>query len=71
MGTGRLVSSPSVFTADEYRTWLSRAPSSSAIYSAARGAPLLGQKAQRFTFSAENLPQRARQVSHVFHIITY
>ncbi|XP_014261245.1 rho GTPase-activating protein 100F-like isoform X3 [Cimex lectularius] len=60
----RLVSSPSVFTADEYRAWLSRAPSSSAIYqSVSRGQSLLAsQKAsQRFAFSSENLPQRTRQ----------
>ncbi|KAL1116729.1 hypothetical protein AAG570_005201 [Ranatra chinensis] len=61
----RLVSSPSVFTADEYRSWLTRTPSSSAIYSSAAAAMMGGssnQKAsQRFTFSAENLPQRTRQ----------
>ncbi|BES99773.1 Rho-GTPase-activating protein [Nesidiocoris tenuis] len=52
--------------ADEYRAWLSRAPSSSAIYqSVSRGAGgslLASQKAsQRFAFSSENLPQRTRQ----------
>lgn len=59
----RLVSSPSVFTADEYRAWMSRAPSTSAIYDRVRGAcdpSLKQQKMQRFTFSAENLPERTR-----------
>ncbi|XP_039296189.1 rho GTPase-activating protein 100F isoform X2 [Nilaparvata lugens] len=66
----RLPSSPSVFTADEYRAWLSRAPSTSAIYDRIRAAQgsgttslssIKGQRAQRFTFSAENLPERTRQ----------
>lgn len=63
---GRIPSSPSVFSADEYRAWLSRAPSTSAIYERirARDSLLRQQKAaQRFTFSAENLPERTRQVS--------
>lgn len=64
---GRIPSSPSVFTADEYRAWLSRAPSTSAIYErirAGRDGALRQQKAaQRFTFSAENLPERTRQVN--------
>ncbi|KAG8287445.1 activation of GTPase activity protein, partial [Homalodisca vitripennis] len=50
---------------DEYRAWLSRAPSTSAIYErirAGRDGMLRQQKAaQRFTFSAENLPERTRQ----------
>ncbi|KAJ2938261.1 hypothetical protein O0L34_g17602 [Tuta absoluta] len=33
---GRLTSSPSVFTSDEYRAWLSRAPSTSALYESLR-----------------------------------
>ncbi|XP_048485087.1 rho GTPase-activating protein 100F [Plutella xylostella] len=33
---GRLTSSPSVFTSDEYRAWLSRAPSTSALYETLR-----------------------------------
>lgn len=64
--TGRIPSSPSVFTADEYRAWLSRTPSTSAIYDrirAGKDGMLRQQKAaQRFTFSAENLPERTRQV---------
>ncbi|XP_050536599.1 rho GTPase-activating protein 100F-like isoform X2 [Daktulosphaira vitifoliae] len=59
----RLVSSPSVFTADEYRAWMSRAPSTSAIYDRIRNvcdSSIKQQKVQRFTFSAENLPERTR-----------
>lgn len=54
----------SVFTSDEYRAWLSRTPSTSAIYDrlkSNRDSSLLRQKG-RFTFSAENLPERTRQV---------
>lgn len=54
----------SVFTADEYRAWLTRTPSTSAIYDrlkSNRDSSLLRQKG-RFTFSAENLPERTRQV---------
>ncbi|KAF6197913.1 hypothetical protein GE061_007655 [Apolygus lucorum] len=52
--------------ADDYRAWLSRAPSSSAIYQSVSrsgtGSLLASQKAsQRFAFSSENLPQRTRQ----------
>uniref|UniRef100_A0A8D9BH80 Rho GTPase-activating protein 100F n=1 Tax=Cacopsylla melanoneura TaxID=428564 RepID=A0A8D9BH80_9HEMI len=65
---GRLTSSPSVFTADEYRAWMSRTPSSSAIFDRIRGSTstsaassIIRQKGQRFTFSAENIPERTRQ----------
>lgn len=63
---GRLPSSPSVFTADEYRAWLQRTPSTSAIYErirANRDAALAHQRASRLTFSAENLNllDRARE----------
>ena len=53
------------FTSDEYRAWLSRTPSTSAIYDqlkSNRDNTLLRQKS-RFTFSAENLPERTRQVT--------
>lgn len=67
MPAGRLPSSPSVFTADEYRAWLQRTPSTSAIYErirANRDAALAHQRASRLTFSAENLNllDRAREV---------
>ncbi|XP_049782686.1 rho GTPase-activating protein 100F [Schistocerca cancellata] len=60
---GRIPSSPSVFTADEYRAWLQRTPSTSAIYERLRASRdvLQAQRAQRFTYSAENLLDRTRQ----------
>ncbi|XP_067004391.1 rho GTPase-activating protein 100F [Anabrus simplex] len=60
---GRIPSSPSVFTADEYRAWLQRTPSTSAIYERIRASRdvLQSQRAQRFTYSAENLLDRARE----------
>lgn len=62
--SGNFLPTTSVFTADEYRAWLSRTPSTSAIYDklkSNRDNSLLRQK-NRFTFSAENLPERTRQV---------
>ncbi|XP_065214984.1 rho GTPase-activating protein 100F isoform X2 [Planococcus citri] len=59
----RMLPTTNVFTADEYRAWLSRTPSTSAIYDrlkSNRDSSLLRQKG-RFTFSAENLPERTRQ----------
>jgi hypothetical protein len=62
---GRIPSSPSVFTADEYRAWLQRTPSTSAIYERIRTSRdiLQSQAAPRFTYSAENLLDRSREVS--------
>ncbi|KAJ8946829.1 hypothetical protein NQ318_002109, partial [Aromia moschata] len=53
----RLPSSPSVFSSDEYRQWLSRTPSTSAIYEQIRASRdvLNQQRAARFTYSAENI----------------
>ncbi|PNF17707.1 Rho GTPase-activating protein 100F, partial [Cryptotermes secundus] len=60
---GRIPSSPSVFTADEYRAWLQRTPSTSAIYERIRTSRdiLQSQAARRFTYSAENLLDRSRE----------
>ncbi|KAJ9593183.1 hypothetical protein L9F63_015280, partial [Diploptera punctata] len=60
---GRIPSSPSVFTADEYRAWLQRTPSTSAIYERIRASRdvLQAQRAARFTYSAENLLDRSRE----------
>ncbi|XP_030762749.1 rho GTPase-activating protein 100F isoform X3 [Sitophilus oryzae] len=54
---GRVPSSPSVFSSDEYRQWLSRTPSTSAIYEQIRASRdvLNQQRAARFTYSAENI----------------
>lgn len=54
--TGRLPSSPSVFTSDEYRAWLSRAPSTSALYETLR--PRLPTH-----YSAENIHDALKNVS--------
>lgn len=52
---GRLPTSPSVFTSDEYRAWLSRAPSTSALYETLR--PRLPTH-----FSAENIHDALKNV---------
>lgn len=92
----RISSTPSVFTSDEYRAWLSRVPASllprssstlsrtgttglssisrtpstSAIYERIRAGreAITQQRAQRFTFSAENLSllDRHREVRIIF-----
>ncbi|KAK8729606.1 hypothetical protein OTU49_008561, partial [Cherax quadricarinatus] len=59
----RLPSSPSIFTSDEYRVWLSRAPSTSAIYERIRQSheTIRSQRGGlRFTYSAENLTEKTR-----------
>ncbi|XP_069193367.1 rho GTPase-activating protein 100F isoform X5 [Procambarus clarkii] len=60
----RLPSSPSIFTSDEYRAWMSRAPSTSAIYERIRQSheTLRSQRGGlRFTYSAENLTEKTRE----------
>ncbi|CAB3385313.1 Hypothetical predicted protein [Cloeon dipterum] len=60
---GRVPSSPSIFTSEEYRTWMQRTPSTSAIYDRLRASgrsnslasDILSTHRPRFTFSAENL----------------
>lgn len=61
---GRIPSSPSVFTSDEYRAWLSRTPSTSAIYEQIRASRdvLNQQRAARFTYSAENIHAALKDV---------
>ncbi|MPC72536.1 Rho GTPase-activating protein 100F [Portunus trituberculatus] len=59
----RLPSSPSIFTSDEYRAWMSRAPSTSAIYERIRQSheTLRTQRGGlRFTYSADNLTDKSR-----------
>lgn len=59
------------FASNEYRSWLSRTPSTSAIYDQLkcnRVDSLLRQKS-RFTFSAENLPEQTRQVRKFYFLI--
>lgn len=56
--------SPSIFTSDEYRAWLRRAPSSSAIYEQMRTSRdiLNQQRAHRFSCSAENIHDALKNV---------
>lgn len=68
----KLTSSP-LFTADEYRAWLRRAPSSSAICDQMRlSRDLLNQqRAFRFSCSAENIHDAVKNVNNEhFKIIT-
>ncbi|XP_046145306.1 rho GTPase-activating protein 100F isoform X2 [Osmia bicornis bicornis] len=55
---GRIPSSPSVFTSDEYRAWLSRTPSTSALYEQIRATTA---RPPRYTYSAENIHAAANQ----------
>lgn len=55
---------PSIFTSDEYRAWLRRAPSSSAICEQMRASRdiLNQQRAHRFSCSAENIHDALKNV---------
>ncbi|XP_025158811.1 rho GTPase-activating protein 100F isoform X2 [Harpegnathos saltator] len=55
---GRIPSSPSVFTSDEYRAWLSRTPSTSALYEQIRATT---SRPPRYTYSAENIHAAVNQ----------
>lgn len=52
------------FLPDEYRQWLSRTPSTSAIYEQIRASRdvLNQQRAARFTYSAENIHDALKNV---------
>ncbi|XP_043463292.1 rho GTPase-activating protein 100F isoform X3 [Leptopilina heterotoma] len=58
---GRIPSSPSVFTSDEYRAWLSRTPSTSALYEQIRATT---NRPPRYTYSAENIHAAANQAEY-------
>ncbi|XP_066582839.1 rho GTPase-activating protein 100F isoform X2 [Prorops nasuta] len=58
---GRIPSSPSVFTSDEYRAWLSRTPSTSALYEQIRAT---SNRAPRYTYSAENIHAAVKQAEY-------
>lgn len=63
----RISASPSIFTSDEYRAWLRRAPSSSAIHEqmAKTNRDIFNhQRAQRFSCSAENIHDVLRNVTN-------
>ncbi|XP_031776722.1 rho GTPase-activating protein 100F isoform X3 [Nasonia vitripennis] len=58
---GRIPSSPSVFTSDEYRAWLSRTPSTSALYEQIRST---SNRPPRYTYSAENIHAAVNQADY-------
>ncbi|XP_063988944.1 rho GTPase-activating protein 100F isoform X2 [Diachasmimorpha longicaudata] len=58
---GRIPSSPSVFTSDEYRAWLSRTPSTSALYEQIRATT---NRPPRYTYSAENIHAAVNQADY-------
>ncbi|XP_059611302.1 rho GTPase-activating protein 100F [Phlebotomus argentipes] len=63
----RLAASPSIFTSDEYRAWLRRAPSSSAISEQMRvSRGLLGQHVGRFSCSAENIHDALKNTESIY-----
>lgn len=64
----RMANNPSIFTSDEYRAWLRRAPSSSAICEQMRASRdiLNQQRAHRFSCSAENIHDALKHVSENF-----
>uniref|UniRef100_A0A182J9P3 Uncharacterized protein n=1 Tax=Anopheles atroparvus TaxID=41427 RepID=A0A182J9P3_ANOAO len=63
----RITASPSIFTSDEYRAWLRRAPSSSAICEQMRASRdlLNQQRAHRFSCSAENIHDVLKNTEHI------
>ncbi|KAH8382125.1 hypothetical protein KR009_002020 [Drosophila setifemur] len=69
----RITASPSIFTADEYRAWLRRAPSSSAIAEQMRMTrDMFAQpRAQRFSCSAENIHDALRNTESIYSSRTH
>ncbi|XP_017465507.1 PREDICTED: rho GTPase-activating protein 100F isoform X2 [Rhagoletis zephyria] len=64
----RITASPSIFTSDEYRAWLRRAPSSSAIAEQMRMTrDLLSQpRSHRFSCSAENIHDALKNTESIY-----
>lgn len=64
----RISTSPSIFTSDEYRAWLRRAPSSSAICEQMRASRdiLNQQRAHRFSCSAENIHDALKNTENIY-----
>ncbi|KAL7302156.1 hypothetical protein TKK_0005379 [Trichogramma kaykai] len=58
---GRIPSSTSVFTSDEYKAWLSRTPSTSALYDQIRST---SSRPPRYTYSAENIHAAVNQADY-------
>ncbi|XP_044579356.1 rho GTPase-activating protein 100F isoform X2 [Cotesia glomerata] len=65
---GRIPSSPSVFTSDEYRAWLSRTPSTSALYEQIRATT---SRPPRYTYSAENIHAAVNQKTELGNYGSY
>lgn len=63
---GRIPSSPSVFTSDEYRAWMSRTPSTSALYEQIRATT---SRPPRYTYSAENIHAAVNQVFRLIILV--
>ncbi|XP_045473768.1 rho GTPase-activating protein 100F isoform X3 [Harmonia axyridis] len=61
--------SKGIFTSDEYRQWLSRTPSTSAIYEQIRASRdvLNQQRAARFTYSAENIHDALKNIESGYY----
>lgn len=68
----RLTASPSIFTSDEYKAWLRRAPSSSAIVEQMRASRdlLNQQRAHRFSCSAENIHDALKNVRTILDLVS-
>ncbi|KAL7020070.1 hypothetical protein ACKWTF_011371 [Chironomus riparius] len=64
----RISTNPSIFTSDEYRAWLRRAPSSSAICEQMRASRdiLNQQRAHRFSCSAENIHDALKNTENIY-----
>ncbi|XP_030371660.1 rho GTPase-activating protein 100F [Scaptodrosophila lebanonensis] len=64
----RITASPSIFTADEYRAWLRRAPSSSAIAEQMRMTRDMfsQQRSHRFSCSAENIHDALKNTESIY-----
>lgn len=58
-----------LYFSDEYRQWLSRTPSTSAIYEQIRASRdvLNQQRAARFTYSAENIHDALKNVRKLYY----
>ena len=69
-GLGRMPNVPgqAIFTAAEYKAWMQRAPSTSAIYERLRQGreAIEAHRAAKLTYSAENLVEKSKQVSDSF-----
>ena len=72
-GMGRMPNAPgqAIFTAAEYKAWMQRAPSTSAIYERLRQGreAIEAHRVAKLTYSAENLVEKTKQVFFPFYFI--